>query len=163
MINFKNLSHAKENELTHKANLQKTKDTLNNPLVNISPKDNERLIKIDSFVFSVFHNIEAIDYELNLGISKIESLGTNYYLKLGGNEERISFEARVFVEYLAHFNGFIDKIKARKPLSFSSLESTAKRKILIDKFSAKTKDWLMDSSRNITFHTKEFSISGVLL
>ncbi|TLD80274.1 hypothetical protein LS68_008210 [Helicobacter sp. MIT 05-5293] len=107
--------------------------------------------------------MESLDYELNLGISKVETLSQNYYLKLGGNEERISFEARIFVEHLEHFNGFVDSIKKRTPLSFSTLESSSLRKIIIDKFSSKSKDWLMDSSRNVVYHTKEFSISGVLV
>lgn len=186
MINLINLSRAKENELKHNQNLakqrevlskpviinypkayydnlEKEKEKLNKELISINPKENERLIKIDKFIFSVFHNIDSIDYELSLGISKVESLTKNYYLKLGGNEERISFEARIFVEYMEHFNGFIDKIKQREPLSFSSLESSVRKKIIIDKFSAKTKDWLMDSRRNITYHTKEFSIGGVVV
>ena len=163
MINIRNLLASQANELKHKENLKKQRAFQSSPLQSISPKENEKLIKIDKFIFSVFHNIESIDYELNLGITKVESISTNYYLKLGGNEERVSFEARVFVEYLEHFNGLVAKIKQRVPLSYSSLESSVNRKIIIDKFHSKSKDWLMDNSRNITYHTKELSSSGVLV
>lgn len=163
MINFKNLSNAVENEVRHRENLGKWRKALTTPLKSIAPRENEKIIKIDKFIFTTFANIESLEYELSLGIKKIEAINTNYYLKIGGNEERISFEAKIFVEYLEHFSGLVDKIKAREPLSLSTLESTKIRKILIDSFSAKTKDWLMDSSRNATYYTKEFSISGVVL
>lgn len=163
MINIKNLSRAKENQARFERLKNLEKQALNTPFKSIAPRDNEKIIKIDKFIFTTFHNIESLDYELNLGISKVETLSQNYYLKLGGNEERISFEAIIFIEYLEHFNGLLDKIKKRTPLSFSTLESNTLRKIIIDKFSSKSKDWLMDSSRNVVYHTKEFSISGVLI
>lgn len=163
MINFRNLSNAAKNEAKHQENLAKMREALATPLTYIAPRESEKIIKIDRFVFTTFANIEALEYELSLGIKKIEAINTNYYLKIGGNEERISFEAKVFVEHLEHFSGLVDKIKARTPLTFSTLESTKIRKILIDSFRAKTKDWLLDSSRNATYHTKEFRISGVVL
>ena len=186
MINIRNLTNSKENKIifkqnlereksilsqpvnndidpTFKDNLQKEKETLNFPLENKSPKKKKKIIKIDNFIFTPLHNIESFDYEINVGISKIETISRNYYIKIGDNEERISFEAKIFIEYLSHFNDFIDKVKQRKPLQFSTLQSANTRYILIDKFQAKTKDWLMDSSRNISYHTKEFSISGVLI
>lgn len=163
MINFRNLTNATKNEAKHQENLAKERKALATPLTYITPRENEKIIKIDKFIFTTFANIESLEYELSLGIKKIEAINTNYYLKIGGNEERIAFEARIFVEYLEHFSGLIDKIKARTPLSFSTLESNKIRKILIDSFSAKTKDWLLDSSRNATYYTKEFSIGGVVL
>ena len=87
MINIRNLLASQANELKHKENLKKQRAFQSSPLQSISPKENEKLIKIDKFIFSVFHNIESIDYELNLGITKVESISTNYYLKLGGNEK----------------------------------------------------------------------------
>lgn len=163
MINIRNLTRAKENKEKFERLKEREKQALNTPLKSIATKENEKIIKIDKFIFTPFTNVESLDYELNLGISKVETLSKNYYLRIGGNEERISFEAKVFVEYLEHFNGFLDKVKRRVPLSFSTLESNVSRKIIIDKFSSKTKDWLMDSRRNVVYHTKEFSISGVLL
>lgn len=163
MINIIHLSRARQNKARFEYLNDLEKQALQTPLKSISPKENEKIIKIDKFIFTPFSNIESLDYELSLGISKVETLSQNYYLRLGGNEERISFEAKVFVEYLEHFNGFVDKIKKRVPLNFSTLESNTLRKIIIDKFSSKTKDWLMDSRRNVVYHTKEFSISGVLV
>lgn len=163
MINFRNLSNAAKNEAKHQENLAKERKALATPLTYITSRENEKIIKIDKFIFTTFANIESLEYELHLGIKKIEAINTNYYLKIGGNEERIAFEAKIFVEYLEHFSGLVDKIKARTPLSFSTLESNKIRKILIDSFSAKTKDWLLDSSRNATYYTKEFSIGGVVL
>ena len=107
-------------------------------LKSITPRESEKIIKIDRFVFTTFANIEALEYELSLGIKKIEAINTNYYLKIGGNEERIAFEAKIYLEYLEHFSGLVEKIKAREPLSLSTLESTKIRKIIIDSFSAKT-------------------------
>ncbi|TLD97882.1 hypothetical protein LS71_002780 [Helicobacter jaachi] len=105
----------------------------------------------------------SLDTILELGVSKIACISKNYYLKIGANEERISFEATIFIEHLEHFNGLIDKIKACKPLSLSTLESTQMRHILIDTFSSKTQSWQLDSMRNLTYHTKVFNISGVVL
>ena len=163
MINFRNLTNSVANELKHRENLNKERKALATPLKSIAPRESEKIIKIDRFVFTTFANIEALEYELSLGIKKIEAINTNYYLKIGGNEERIAFEAKIYLEYLEHFSGLVEKIKAREPLSLSTLESTKIRKILIDSFSAKTKDWLLDSSRNATYYTKEFSIGGVVL
>ncbi|OBV29689.1 hypothetical protein BKN38_02130 [Helicobacter sp. CLO-3] len=123
MINFRNLSNSKENDKKHQENLEKQRKALATPLQHISPRENEKIIKIDKFIFTTFANIESLDYELSLGISKVEAINKNYYLKIGGNEERVSFEARIFIEHLAHFGGLLDKIKDRKPLSFSTLES----------------------------------------
>lgn len=132
---------------THQENLAKERKVLATPLTYITPRENEKIVKIDKFIFTTFANIETLEYELRCGIKKIEAINANYYLKIGGNDERIRFEARIFVEYLEHFNGLVDKIKVRTPLSFSTLESTKIRKILIDIFNAKTKDWLLNTSR----------------
>ena len=163
MINFRNLTNETQNTLRHEQNLKAERNALNMPLQNLTPRENEKIIKIDNFIFATSANIDSLDYELNLGLKKVEAINANYYLKIGANEEKIAFEAKIFIEHLAHFNELEAKIKARRPLTFSTLQSTKIRKILIDKFSAKTKDWLLDSNRNATFYTKEFSISGIII
>ncbi|WP_120946201.1 hypothetical protein [Helicobacter labacensis] len=102
-----------------------------------------KIIKIDSFTFKVDHNIPSLDFEYSLGIQKVETLSKNFYLKLGDNEKRISFTATLYLEQIEDFEGLVAKIEARKPLRFSTLESTRTQKILIDKFSASVKDWVL--------------------
>lgn len=68
MINFRNLSNSKENDKKHQENLEKQRKALATPLQHISPRENEKIIKIDKFIFTTFANIESLDYELSLGI-----------------------------------------------------------------------------------------------
>lgn len=67
MINFKNLSNAAKNEAKHQENLAKTRQVLASPLTYITPRENEKIIKIDKFIFTTFANIESLEYELSLG------------------------------------------------------------------------------------------------
>ncbi|GMB93620.1 hypothetical protein NHP200010_13430 [Helicobacter bizzozeronii] len=122
-----------------------------------------KIIKIDKFTFRVDHNIPSLDFEYSLGINKVETLSKNFYLKLGRNEKRISFSATLFLEQLKEFEGLIAKVEARKPLKFSTLESTRTQKIIIDKFSSSVKDWVLVAQNKITFYTRTFSIGGVIL
>lgn len=73
MINFRNLSNATKNEAKHKENLAKERKALATPLTSIAPRENEKIIKIDKFIFTTFANIEALGYELSLGINAIAS------------------------------------------------------------------------------------------
>ncbi|WP_285693597.1 hypothetical protein, partial [Helicobacter ailurogastricus] len=66
-----------------------------------------------------------------------------FYLKMGENEKRVSFTATLYLEQIKDFEGLAEKIQARKPLRFSTLESTKTQKILIDKFSESVKDWVL--------------------
>ncbi|WP_104758648.1 hypothetical protein [Helicobacter bizzozeronii] len=122
-----------------------------------------KIIKIDKFTFKVDHNIPSLDFEYSLGIQKVETLAKNFYLKLGGNERRISFTATLFLEQLKDFDGLIAKVEARKPLKFSTLESTRTQKIIIDKFSSSVKDWVLVAQNKVSFYTRTFSIGGVIL
>ncbi|WP_104695372.1 hypothetical protein [Helicobacter salomonis] len=125
--------------------------------------DMGKIIKIDSFTFKVDHNIPSLDFEYSLGINKVETLSKNFYLKLGGNERRISFNATLYLEQIQDFDGLLEKIEARKPLRFSTLESTRTQKILIDKFSASLKDWVLVAQNKVSYYTKTFNIGGVIL
>lgn len=122
-----------------------------------------KIIKIDGFTFRVEHNIPSLDFEYNLGIQKVETLSKNFYLKLGANEKRISFTATLYLEQIKDFEGLASKIEARKPLRFSTLESTRTQKIIIDKFSSSLKDWVLIAHDKMSFYTKIFSIGGVIL
>ncbi|WP_343354212.1 hypothetical protein V3I05_04865 [Helicobacter mastomyrinus] len=51
MINIRNLLASQANELKHKENLKKQRAFQSSPLQSISPKENEKLIKIDKFIF----------------------------------------------------------------------------------------------------------------
>ncbi|WP_334092557.1 hypothetical protein [Helicobacter typhlonius] len=86
MINIIHLSRARQNRAQFEYLNDLEKQALQTPLKSISPKENEKIIKIDKFIFTPFSNIESLDYELSLGISKVETLSQNYYLRLGGNE-----------------------------------------------------------------------------
>lgn len=145
-----------------KKNIEKEKEASRASLKTIEPRENETIIKIDDFIFTTNHNIESLNTELDLNINTIKTMDKNIYLALGAPEERISFEATIFIEQLAHFKDLKEKIKKRELLSLSSLESVGTKKILITNFSSRTNNWLIDSNRNATFFTRSFSISGVV-
>ncbi|WP_104732933.1 hypothetical protein [Helicobacter felis] len=94
---------------------------------------------------------------------KVETLSKNFYLKLGANEKRISFSATLYLEHLKDFEGLVAKVEARRPLRFSTLESTRTQKIIIDKFSSSVKDWVLVSQNKVSFFARTFSIGGVIL
>ncbi|WP_104683351.1 hypothetical protein [Helicobacter felis] len=122
-----------------------------------------KIIKIDKYTFKAEHNIPSLDFEYSLGIQKVETLSKNFYLKLGANEKRISFSATLYLEHLKDFEGLVAKVEARRPLRFSTLESTRTQKIIIDKFSSSVKDWVLISQNKMSFFTRTFSIGGVIL
>lgn len=184
MISIHNLLHTKEKERTlqrwqkeakeannkeepikdetFRKNLEEEKRAIKSALKSIPPKENETIIKIDEFFFTTRQNILSFTQELDLNINLVRSLEKNIYLALGGVEEKISFEGKIFIEHMSHFVKLKQRIKDRELLSFSTLQSKSKQKILITHFSSITSDWLLDSKRNISYHTKSFSITGVL-
>lgn len=105
----------------------------------------------------------SLDFEYALGLQKVETLKKNFYLKMGENEKRISFSATLYLEQIKDFEGLAAKIQERKPLRFSTLESTKRQKILIDKFSESCKDWVLVAQGKISYYTKVFNIGGVIL
>lgn len=138
------------------------KEALRSTLKNIEPFKNETLIKIDEYFFTTKQNIESFSKDIDLNISQIKTINKNVYLALGGVETKISFEAKIFIEHLAHYKDFEKKVKNRELLSFSSLDSPKSQKILITGLTSTTSDWLMDAQRDITYHTKTLNITGVL-
>ncbi|WP_104708848.1 hypothetical protein [Helicobacter felis] len=122
-----------------------------------------KIIKIDKYTFKTEHNVPSLDFEYSLGIQKVETLSKNFYLKLGANEKRISFSATLYLEHLKDFEGLVAKVEVRRPLRFSTLESTRTQKIIIDKFSSSVKDWVLVSQNKVSFFTRTFNIGGVIL
>ncbi|MCE3040468.1 hypothetical protein [Helicobacter anatolicus] len=147
---------------TFEKNQKEEKQALNTPLKNITPKENESLIKIGDFYFTTRHNIESLDLELDLNIEKVQSITKNHYIALGEVEKKINFNATIFIEELAHFNNLIDCIAKRELLTFSSLIHKTPKKILITDFKASSRGWALDSQREVTFFIRDFNISGVL-
>lgn len=122
----------------------------------------QTLIQIDNYSFNVSQNIESITTELNVGIKKIETIRKPIYQKIGGNEETISFNARILLKDLKDYVGFKNLVKQAKPLKLSILGEKSQR-ILIQRLSESKKDWILTSQRDITFYTKELSIEGVIV
>ncbi|PAF50877.1 hypothetical protein BKH44_06860 [Helicobacter sp. 13S00477-4] len=122
----------------------------------------DTLIKIDRFAFKVSQNIESITTTLNMGIKKIETIKKPIYQKIGGNEEIISFEAKILITQMSEFEGFKELVKKAKPLKLSILSEKPK-KILIQRLSESKKNWVMITERGVSYYCKELSIEGVVL
>ncbi|PAF46307.1 hypothetical protein BKH41_09295 [Helicobacter sp. 12S02232-10] len=122
----------------------------------------DTLIKIDRFLFRVSQNIETISTELNVGIKKIETIKQPIYQKIGGNEESISFNATILIHHIKDYEGFKDLIKQAKPLKLTIFNQSP-QKILIQRLSESSKNWVITKERSITYYSKELGISGVLL
>ncbi|PAF52972.1 hypothetical protein BKH42_08460 [Helicobacter sp. 13S00482-2] len=122
----------------------------------------DTLIKIDNFSFKVSQNIESITTTLNVGIKKIETIRKPIYQAIGGNEESISFDARILISELSEYEGFKELIKQAKPLKLTILSEPTKH-ILIQRLSESKKNWVLTSMRGINYYTKELSIEGIIL
>lgn len=141
----------------------KPKDEVKDPFKkykSIVAKDT--LIKIDRFNFRVSQNIESITTTLNVGIKKIETIRHPIYQKIGGNEETISFNARILITDISEYEGFKDIVKKAKPLKLVIL-SLAPKQILIQTLSESKKNWVLTSERGTSYYCKEVSIEGVIV
>lgn len=127
---------------------------------SITTKDT--ILKIDKYAFRVFENIECITTNLSVGIKKIETIKHPIYQKIGGNEETISFVARILVHQIAEYEGFKELVKKAQPLKLVILSQSPK-KILIQTLSESKKNWILTSERGMSYYTKELSIQGVIL
>lgn len=158
-----NLKATTYNNDTFDENQKLEKEESKATLQDITPRENESILKIGGYLFTTKHNIESLDFELDLNIQKTQSINKNYYIALGEVEKKINFNATIFIEELRHFNGFIEKVEKREPLSFQSLIFSKIKKILITDFKSSTREWLLDNQRNATFFMRDFSISGVVI
>lgn len=127
---------------------------------NIQKKDT--LIKIDRFAFRVSQNIESITTTLSVGIKKIETIRSPIYQKIGGNEESISFDARILITDLGEYEGFKELVKKAKPLKLVILSEPPKQ-ILIQRLGESKKNWILTNDRGVSYYTKELSIEGVIV
>ncbi|MDO7253898.1 hypothetical protein [Helicobacter cappadocius] len=127
---------------------------------NIQTKDT--LVKIDRYVFRVSQNIESISTTLNIGIKKIETIAHPIYQKIGGNEEIISFDARILITEISEYEGFKDLVKKAKPLKLAIISEPCKQ-ILIQRLIESKKNWVLTQDRGVSYYCKELSIEGVIL
>ncbi|MCE3037075.1 hypothetical protein LW135_04450 [Helicobacter sp. faydin-H20] len=56
-------------------------------LQDITPRENESLLKIGGFLFAIRHNIESLDLELDLNREKVQALLKIITLQWGGKKE----------------------------------------------------------------------------
>lgn len=148
----------KQKELENKPN-----DEVKNPFEKYSTTiTKDTLIKIENYHFKVAQNIESISTTLNVGIKKIETIRKPIYQKIGGNEEIISFDARILITQKEEYEGFKDLVKKAKPLKLTIVSETPKQ-ILIQTLSESKKNWVLTSERGVSYYCKELSITGVIL
>lgn len=148
----------KQKELQNKPN-----DEVKNPFEKYSTTiTKDTLIKIENYHFKVAQNIESISTTLNVGIKKIETIRKPIYQKIGGNEESISFDARILITQKEEYEGFKDLVKKAKPLKLTIVSETPKQ-ILIQTLSESKKNWILTSERGVSYYSKSISIQGVIL
>lgn len=149
---------AKQKELEKKP-IEENKDVFRKYSSTITK---DTIVKIENYHFRVSQNIESISTTLNIGIKKIETIKHPIYQKIGGNEENISFSARILITDISEYEGFVNLIKKAKPLKLQIL-SEPSAKILIQTLTESKKNWIVIQDRGISYYSKEISISGVLL
>lgn len=148
----------KQKELENKPN-----DEVKNPFEKHSTTiTKDTLIKIENYHFKVAQNIESISTTLNVGIKKIETIRKPIYQKIGGNEESISFDARILITQKEEYEGFKDLVKKAKPLKLTIVSETPKQ-ILIQTLSESKKNWILTSERGVSYYSKSITIQGVIL
>lgn len=149
---------AKQKELENKPN-DEVKDPFKKHSSTITK---DTIIKIEGYHFRVAQNIESISTTLNVGIKKIETIRKPIYQKIGGNEESISFNARILITQKEEYEGFKDLVKKAKPLKLQIL-SEPSAKILIQTLGESKKNWVLIQERGISYYSKELAITGVIL